>query len=56
MFRVMGARSGRTDELDQFETQREASAMRLEYMQAFGPTWTIWTEETTEEVISPDYD
>ena len=45
MFRILGKYHGRTEEIDQFSNRIEAERMLVEYMMAFGSSWTLWIEE-----------
>jgi hypothetical protein len=45
MFVIIGVYRGKREDIDEFETEREAIAARSEYAMAFGPNWTIYIEE-----------
>lgn len=44
MFTIKGRYRGQTEEIDSFETRKEAVAMLQEYVAAFGPGWHLWIE------------
>lgn len=44
MYKVMGKYRGRTEVLDEFETQHEAEKMASEYRMAYGSSWLIWVK------------
>lgn len=44
MFVILGRYHGRTEEIDSFSSRKEAERMLVEYMMAFGPSWTLWIQ------------
>lgn len=45
MYKIFGRYQGVEEELDSFDTRKEAEAMANEYRTAFGAGWTIWVAE-----------
>lgn len=45
MFKIMGRYMGRTEEIDNAATKRDAEYLLREYRLAFGSAWTLWIVE-----------
>lgn len=41
-FRIYGQYRGRTELIDEFETEKEAQRCLSEYRMAYGPGWLLW--------------
>ena len=39
---IMGSYQGKTEEIDNFETLKEAEKMLVEYKLAYGKDWSLW--------------
>ena len=44
MFKIMGKYNGNIEEIDSFDSRREAVQMLGEYRMAFGSSWELWIE------------
>ena len=44
VWRIMGRYCGSTEEVDEFDTFREARDMVKEYRLAFGAGWSLWVK------------
>jgi hypothetical protein len=57
IFRIYGRYRGRTEEIDEAHTEREAERLVSEYRMAFGADWSVWqTPKGEAPSINPDDD
>ena len=45
MYKIVGRCQGEKEEIDEFETIKEAKEMLTEYRIAFGQGWMLWVEK-----------
>lgn len=49
LFKIMGEFGGKTEQIDDTESRKEAEILAREYRVAFGESWRIWIEEDEED-------